>query len=127
MMDIDHFKEVNDLHGHLAGDQALQVIADICSKTFRKVDTVGRYGGEEFLIILPETNASQTLIAAERLRSRIAQADVSTQHEHIQVTVSIGVASLETADSLECLIEQADKALYAAKQTGRNQTRVYPG
>ena len=127
MMDIDHFKEVNDVHGHAAGDLVLQTIAEICRKSFRKVDTVGRYGGEEFLIILPETNPSQTLIAAERLRSRISQADIEAQEAHLQVTVSMGVASLDTADSLECLVEQADKALYAAKQAGRNQTKVYPG
>jgi diguanylate cyclase (GGDEF)-like protein len=127
MLDIDHFKSINDLLGHSVGDQVLQSIAEICRKSFRKVDTVGRYGGEEFLIILPETNASQALIAAERLRSRISQADIEAQEAHIQVTVSMGVASLDTADSLECLVEQADKAMYSAKQAGRNQTKVYPG
>ncbi len=127
MMDIDHFKDVNDVHGHAAGDLVLQNVAEMCRKTFRKVDTVGRYGGEEFLIILPETNASQSVIAAERLRSRIAQADVEAQEAHIQITVSMGVASLDTADSLECLVEQADKAMYAAKQAGRNQTKIFSG
>jgi diguanylate cyclase (GGDEF)-like protein len=125
MMDIDHFKEINDEYGHAAGDQVLQTMADVCRKTFRKVDTVGRYGGEEFLIILPETGASQALIAAERLRSRIAQADFETQNARLQVTVSLGIASLETSSSLEGMVDQADKAMYAAKQAGRNRTKVY--
>ena len=126
MMDIDHFKQVNATYGNPAGDQVLQAMADLCRKSFRKVDTVGRYGGDEFLIILPETSAASALIAAERLRSRISQADIETQAARLQVTVSMGIASLETAAALETLVEQADQALAAAKQAGGNLTKVYP-
>jgi diguanylate cyclase (GGDEF)-like protein len=123
MLDIDHFKAVNDTCGHLAGDEALRQFAALIRREVRPVDQVARYGGEEFVIVLPETAGSGALAVAERMRDIISGSEITVAPERVVIlTVSIGVASFpEDAESEERLIGAADQALYAAKQTGRNR------
>ena len=114
MLDLDHFKQYNDTHGHSAGDQLLVTMAKTMKKEVRETNLVVRYGGEEFLILLPETEITAALAVAERIRSRV--------HENTGITVSLGVAWAKDAGcSLDKLIEAADTALYQAKNSGRNQ------
>ncbi|HCF25813.1 MAG TPA: GGDEF domain-containing protein [Cyanobacteria bacterium UBA11049] len=123
MLDIDYFKKLNDTHGHQAGDEALRVVAALVKNSVRPVDRVARYGGEEFGIILPETPGDSGLVAAERLRQAIATHLVPiTSEQSINITVSVGVATFPSdANSPEALIAAADRALYAAKHSGRNR------
>ncbi len=123
MMDLDHFKLVNDTHGHLAGDQALKDITRICRESLREVDRIGRYGGEEFAIILPETETMGAVITAERLRQRIEALRIRHDTREFVVTASFGVATFSPGDepSLEKIIHAADSALYQAKNNGRNR------
>ena len=123
MLDIDHFKQVNDEHGHKAGDLVLVQLGSIMRMTLRNVDVIGRYGGEEFAIMLPETDRDMALDVAERLRQEIAEADfVLEAGETIKVTVSIGVSSSGDAETnIDRLISAADQALYRAKNSGRNR------
>jgi diguanylate cyclase (GGDEF)-like protein len=127
MLDIDHFKQINDTHGHQAGDQVLVTLGKIVSDELRKADILARYGGEEFLVIAPHTPLSGATIVAERVRKRIESHDFSLPGEpsgtgRINVTVSIGVASLGNGvDSRENLVHAADENLYRAKEEGRNQ------
>jgi diguanylate cyclase (GGDEF)-like protein len=116
--DIDHFKAVNDRHGHLAGDEALSLISATMSALLRDYDLLGRFGGEEFAICLPHTDPAEAYQVAERLRDKISQI---TTESAIRITISIGVASLESAHrTLDELIAAADAALYRAKASGRN-------
>ncbi|MBI3762768.1 MAG: diguanylate cyclase [Chloroflexi bacterium] len=125
MLDIDHFKRINDTYGHAAGDQVLRAVAALCRESLREVDVVGRYGGEEFALILPESDVVNAQIAAERLCQQVAQQAFATDRGPLSVTVSLGVASLDdSCVSLDGLLERADRALYAAKQAGRNQVCV---
>ncbi|MFQ5846389.1 MAG: GAF domain-containing protein [Candidatus Methylomirabilales bacterium] len=118
MLDIDHFKEFNDRHGHLAGDEALRCLAQILRKNSRRVDTVARYGGEEFAIILPETDLEQAAVQAERLRVAAAE----QQWPEGALTISLGAAALAPDMArVEDLVRDADRALYQAKAAGRNQ------
>ena len=121
MLDIDHFKAINDRHGHPAGDAVLRAVARILRDTLRDDDLPGRYGGEEFCIVLPSTGAEGAAVAAERLRTRIEGA-VLERRARIRATVSIGFAELEPQDA-DCAagIARADRALYAAKAGGRNR------
>ena len=123
LFDVDHFKQINDRYGHAIGDQVLRAIASLTQATIRQVDIAGRYGGEEFALMLPETDLAGALIIAERLRSQIEQHPVFVEAMPIAVTVSLGVAEidLEDPDPLETLIQQTDRAMYAAKQAGRNR------
>ncbi|HEV8524657.1 MAG TPA: GGDEF domain-containing protein [Terriglobales bacterium] len=128
MIDIDHFKPLNDRYGHHVGDQVLRDVAALLVKDMREVDTVARYGGEEFVIILPETSASGARFVAERLRRAVEQAKFFAGSpravEHL--TISIGIAVFDTdAQFKRDLIEFADAALYAAKSQGRNQVVLY--
>lgn len=123
MVDIDNFKNYNDAYGHPAGDEALKVIAETMQSKVRGVDVVGRYGGEEFVIILPETPKAHAAIVAERVRKAVAETTLPTGD---RLTISIGVVTYpEDAPGNEELISLADKALYQAKQGGRNQIRVW--
>lgn len=125
MMDIDHFKEVNDRFGHQIGDQVLKEIADICLSILRKVDVMCRYGGEEFTILLPETEEADAAHAAERICTAISSARLKTEKGDVSVTVSIGVVEMNKSySSLEKLLAAADQALYTAKETGRNRVHV---
>ncbi|HET6842041.1 MAG TPA: sensor domain-containing diguanylate cyclase [Candidatus Angelobacter sp.] len=128
MIDIDHFKRLNDTFGHHAGDQVLRDVTSILMKDMREIDTVARYGGEEFVIILPETAEAGALYVAQRLRRAVEQANFfagspdALQH----LTISIGLAVYDTdAQFKRDLIEFADAALYAAKRTGRNRVVCY--
>lgn len=127
LFDIDHFKRINDTHGHLAGDAVLRDVASLVRDTVRDADIAGRYGGEEFGIILPETDATAAKAAAERLRVRVEQARMAYGEQVIPVTVSIGIAPFEAWQACpEDLISGADQALYQAKQTGRNRCICHP-
>lgn len=128
MVDVDHFKQYNDTHGHLEGDRALEEIAKILSVNVREVDTVARYGGEEFGVILVQTSAAEAMTVAEKLcrliekKSFRSEANFSNQ----TITVSIGVSNFpEDADSIEDLINHADIALYQAKNLGRNRVKNF--
>lgn len=123
MLDIDHFKEVNDTHGHPAGDLALQMLVQICRQKLRDVDILGRLGGEEFCILMPETGSEQAFQAAERLRQAISEVEVPLEQKlPLHLTVSIGVAILGDTDTgVSMLLRHVDQALYEAKQAGRNK------
>ncbi len=123
LMDIDYFKNINDQYGHLIGDKALQVIALTLQSTLRKADSVGRYGGEEFLIVLEGTSLEQAALVAERCRVAINNAFVSSeQGKRIYLTASFGVSDSEQYGyEMDTLITHADKNLYMAKRQGRNQ------
>lgn len=123
MMDIDYFKKINDSHGHKAGDAVLKKLAEVCCETLREVDRIGRIGGEEFAILLPETGQTEAEEAAERLRKAIANAKVPLEGGlPLHFTISIGVASLTSRDdNMDVLLNLADEALYEAKEGGRNK------
>lgn len=122
MMDIDFFKQVNDLHGHATGDAVLHAVAQCCQSVVRTTDLVGRVGGEEFAVLLPETAHEKALQAAERLRSAITGIRVQHDTTALQVTASFGVASIGNGDdSFDVLMRRADAALYDAKHSGRNR------
>ena len=117
LLDIDYFKRINDNYGHEKGDAVLQQIAAILKTNLRKTDTIGRWGGEEFLIILPNTSINEALTVAEKLRYEIA----NTQLQDLNCTISLGIAKLEKTDnSIEQVIKRTDDALYSAKNKGRN-------
>ncbi len=123
MLDIDHFKAINDRHGHLAGDKVLKEVSRVLLEEMREVDLVGRYGGEEFLMLLDETRAETAFVVAERIRNALAAAAVPHEGVLIRVTASFGVAEISSgSESMEELMERADKAMYLAKQQGRNRT-----
>jgi len=123
MLDIDHFKVINDRYGHLVGDHVLREVSRLLSETLRSTDFTARYGGEEFVVILPQTAEEQAQILAERLRGLIAQAHFVHDGETFSITVSIGVAALlpGSLTKRKDLLDKADKALYQAKNLGRNQ------
>lgn len=129
MVDIDHFKSINDTYGHTAGDAVLEKIAMILLENARPYDEVGRYGGEEFAVLLPSTQLASAVKVAERQRTRIAEAEVVVDDHIIQVTASFGVASYP-ADGIRDineLMKAADEALYEAKQSGRNRVVAATG
>lgn len=126
MLDADHFKQINDRYGHLAGDEVLRTIARRCQQSLREMDIIGRYGGEEFLILLPETAATAALQVAERLGATIGAEPVVTEAGEIAARVSIGVASIAAGatGSVYQLLDEVDRALYRAKAAGRNTARA---
>jgi diguanylate cyclase (GGDEF)-like protein len=127
MFDVDHFKRVNDLHGHLAGDLMLREMAQAVARTLRQADLFGRFGGEEFIAFLPHTDTLGALDAAERIREAVARLALEWRGQEIRTTVSVGVVPLEPDhESLGALIADADLALYAAKEAGRNCVRTAP-
>jgi diguanylate cyclase (GGDEF)-like protein len=125
MLDIDHFKRVNDRYGHATGDQTLRGLTERCRTISRALDIIGRYGGEEFVILLPETNLESARIVAERLRQSITSDSFATEAGPLRITISIGVAEASDSDTLSTLIERADTALYEAKRAGRNCVVAY--
>jgi diguanylate cyclase (GGDEF)-like protein len=132
MLDIDHFKDINDTWGHAAGDEVLKVIGRLLRESCRVYDVPGRYGGEEFCVLLPETLPGNTTIVAERIRRRLETTPLPLGDREITVTASIGIAGMEHAEGSEilspaALIERADKALYSAKHRGRNRIELWDG
>lgn len=128
MLDIDHFKKVNDQYGHPVGDDVIRHLATLLRTSFRSADSPGRYGGEEFAVVLPETSVEEAKILAERLRQTIADAHVSSHGHQLNYNVSIGVACItETLTSASQWLKAADQALYDAKNNGRNQVCVATG
>ncbi|HSJ99238.1 MAG TPA: diguanylate cyclase [Myxococcota bacterium] len=123
LLDLDHFKRVNDTHGHRVGDAVLQVVADTLRASLRATDLAGRYGGEEFLVVLPQTDLAGGAVLAERVRVAIEETAIDVAADTaLSVTVSVGVAALDgAAQTVEQLVERADAALYAAKDAGRNR------
>lgn len=126
IFDIDHFKQINDTHGHAAGDQVLKNIARSANQNLRVVDSCGRIGGEEFLVILPDTGSDQALVVAERMRAAVA--GLKPAHDTLAVTISIGVVTCGGASipAMEELLAAADRAMYVAKEAGRNRASVAP-
>jgi diguanylate cyclase (GGDEF)-like protein len=126
MIDLDHFKKVNDKYGHAIGDKILVAFAGMCKKCLRKVDIFGRLGGEEFAILLPETDINGGKKFAERLRSTIEKGRIKIENESFHITVSIGVTELLPDDNqLETALKRADDTMYEAKRKGRNQVVMY--
>ncbi|WP_434630504.1 GGDEF domain-containing protein [Chromobacterium sp. CV08] len=118
LIDLDHFKSINDRHGHQVGDAVLQRFGKVLQKRARQLDTVARWGGEEFIVVCPETELSGALALAENIRQLLLETDFSPASA---VTASIGVATLADDDTPDSLVHRADMCLYAAKQAGRNQ------
>lgn len=119
LLDLDHFKHINDQHGHDAGDAALRHAAQVLTRLLRKGDLLGRWGGEEFIVLMPDTNLAQAQMAADRMREALADQPLVFEHQHINVLASIGVACSDIGDNHD-LIRNADAALYVAKKRGRN-------
>jgi diguanylate cyclase (GGDEF)-like protein len=126
IMDIDNFKLVNDTYGHFVGDQLMRILAERCKKYLRSVDLFGRYGGDEFLIMMVETSLEDAITAAKRLRQCVSENPVVAEGVHVSVTVSMGIAPFnkECSDAV-CLIRQADDALLYAKDVNKNNIGVY--
>jgi diguanylate cyclase (GGDEF)-like protein len=126
MIDADHFKNINDTYGHKIGDKVLIELATKVEKELREKDIVARFGGEEFVVFLPEINSAQAIRVADRLRESIASIIVYTDAKKpVKFTVSIGVSSSEVSNNIDILIKASDKALYKAKQGGRNRVEVF--
>lgn len=121
MVDIDHFKKINDSFGHEAGDQVLRQVADTLQRMSRASDVVARTGGEEFLLVLPDTGLDAARHLAERIREAIGERPLAVDHQKIPVTISLGVASVAGDVDLEALAQAADRAMYLAKRGGRNR------
>ncbi len=131
LFDIDHFKRVNDTYGHEIGDEVLKCLVNFCHAHIREIDVLGRFGGEEFLILMPNTDEGAAFSAAERLRDGVARYICTSRNgEPIRVTISLGVSVLHASavtdpyQEMKRLINQSDQAMYQAKQGGRNQTRL---
>jgi len=124
MVDIDHFKTVNDNYGHQLGDEALKLVAVSLQQAARKQDVVCRLGGEEFMVICPDSDVHAGYTYAERLRRHVAAQPMHAQGKSLQLTVSIGLTDNANLDSTEAMLHQADTRLYAAKASGRNCTVV---
>jgi diguanylate cyclase (GGDEF)-like protein len=126
LLDLDHFKKVNDTFGHPTGDRVLAGLASAISRNIREVDLFGRYGGEEFVILLPQSSLASAQEAAERLREMVAGLQFQTNQGILRVTISLGIAELtDHVQTLAALIDRSDQAMYAAKLAGRNRVEVY--
>lgn len=124
VVDIDHFKKINDNYGHQTGDRVIKVIGRSIAKRLREVDFFCRYGGEEFVALLPETEGEAALALMEKIREAIAKASFNYKEQPLNISVSIGMTELRQGDTLEQAFERADQALYAAKNAGRNTCRL---
>ncbi len=126
MFDIDHFKKVNDTYGHQAGDEVIRIVSKVLRDNLRKTDVAGRYGGEEFGVILGNTDAESAHIFCERIREQVAALQVVHDNQTIRFTVSLGISQAnEQITDYKAWLEQADQALYASKQGGRNRTTIF--
>jgi diguanylate cyclase len=127
MLDVDHFKKLNDTFGHLAGDKVLSALGTALRGAVRREDAVARYGGEEFAVLLPNTSLEQATLVAQKVREAVAKISVEHDGNTIAITVSGGLASIQAEERAETLIHRADEALYAAKRAGRNRSFVHDG
>lgn len=124
--DLDNFKQVNDTYGHLAGDQVLKKVAEIILTNQREEDTTVRYGGEEFVMIMPHTNSIQAIIFAERVREKVEQSVFTFDSQNVNITISGGISTFpKNGDKVKSLLKAADSALYSAKNSGKNEIVVY--
>jgi two-component system cell cycle response regulator len=126
LLDVDHFKSVNDVHGHPAGDQVLAAIGQLLRRELRSPDVPARWGGEEFVVILRHTDAAGSVIASERIRKAIEELVICVADKKIPVTASIGATEFSPSDTLEQLVDRADRAMYRAKTGGRNRVELEP-
>jgi diguanylate cyclase (GGDEF)-like protein len=124
LLDVDHFKSINDSYGHAAGDSVLSAIGRFLRNDMRITDSASRWGGEEFVIALKNTTTDGAQIFGERLRQGIQGLEVATATRKISVTASIGIATLQPSDVIETLMERADRGMYTAKAQGRNRVVV---
>lgn len=120
LLDIDHFKRINDTYGHSAGDTVLRTFAEVVQRNIRNVDSFGRYGGEEFLVVFPQTDLDEVMALAERVRAEIERVNYAHLSTTLTITVSIGIARYQSGENIEQTIANADIALYKAKSGGRN-------
>ena len=127
LIDIDHFKQVNDTHGHLAGDLVLQAVARLLTKTLREMDLVYRFGGDEFAVICPGSRLHEAATAAERIRQTVEKTPVLLKDGSTPATLSVGVAEVDDPEIADGLLQRADEALYAAKHAGRNRVHLHDG
>ena len=126
MIDIDYFKDYNDRYGHIVGGAILRELAKTIQQNIRQVDLMGRYGGEEFSLILSETDKETVRFAAERIRRAIEDKRIRAYDEELKITVSIGISTFPfDGKDIKTLIDKADAALYRAKETGRNRVCIY--
>lgn len=130
MLDIDHFKRINDSFGHTAGDHVLRAVGQVLRDSCRVYDVPGRYGGEEFCVVLPETKVGNTTVVAERIRTRLERSRFDVGDDNVVVTASIGIAGIDSVEeegvvSPSTLIDRADRALYSAKNRGRNRIEMW--
>jgi diguanylate cyclase (GGDEF)-like protein len=126
MIDIDHFKRINDTYGHPVGDLAIKALAEVCTNALRPHDLLARFGGEEFVLTLPQTESDGAHIVAERIRATTEAIEVPTDQGTVRFTVSIGISTYLTGLPFERIVERADEALYKAKQSGRNRVVILP-
>ena len=124
MIDIDHFKSINDTYGHAAGDRVIACVAEVLKNTSREADNAFRYGGEEFVVLLDGTDSTGAHIAAERIRQTVAKIQPDNLNLHNKITVSVGCATMKENESIATLTERADSAMYLAKSGGRNCVRA---
>jgi diguanylate cyclase (GGDEF)-like protein len=128
MADLDHFKDINDRHGHKTGDEMIRQVAESAREVLRRSEIIGRYGGEEFAVILPETDAADALIIAERIRSRVSEIIVPGDDKSLTISIGVTTRDPDAIESVDAILDEADKALYVAKRLGRNRVHVYrPG
>ncbi len=126
-MDIDHFKQINDTHGHGVGDLALMTFTQVVRENIRSSDVLARWGGEEFVLLLSDTHLDGALLTLERVRSAAAAAEVAGGPPGLRMTVSMGLAEHQPGEAVELTLDRADKALYAAKHAGRNRVALGEG
>tara|TARA_R110002072_G_scaffold302710_2_gene487548 strand:- start:27837 stop:28973 length:1137 start_codon:yes stop_codon:yes gene_type:complete len=122
LLDVDHFKKFNDVHGHAIGDKVLEVVGEVLRRTQRGTDHVARYGGEEFVVLLERIPGHQAKSVVDRQRGRIGKSTLRVDGNDLSITVSAGVAEVQPGESIKSVLERADQALYSAKEAGRNQT-----
>lgn len=125
-IDIDDFKHVNDAYGHLIGDIVLQMVARTIVKIMRPYDFVGRWGGEEIVVVAPHVNQDELYALGERIRNLISTSSIKTMHAHLGVTISVGATLSQNEDTVDSIIERADQMMYESKRNGKNQVTIYP-
>ena len=126
-MDIDHFKQINDTHGHGVGDLALMTFTQVVRENIRSSDVLARWGGEEFVLLLSDTHLDGALLTLERVRAAVEAAEVEGGPPGLRMTVSMGLAEHQPGEAVELTLDRADKALYAAKHAGRNRVALGEG